>query len=133
MSQHRGRKSIAGGWVKGHGTEGDVREGKITEEHRVHNHRADTSAGDARTSNTEWEGADFFCDAFAVRQRTYSKLVWQIGVQNTRVFLAFKEAKEETERLAPFPTNADCRMIPTTLEYTEPANSNSRFFNFQVN
>ena len=104
----------------GHGTEGDVREGKITEEHRVQNHCADTSAANARKANLEWEGAVFFCGALAVRQRTYSKLCWQIGIQNTRVFLAFQAEMKKAERLAPYTNTAEPTMIPTTLEYAEP-------------
>ena len=99
--------------------------GKITEEHRAGNHRADAIALDARRSNHEWESAELFCDAFAVRQRTYSKLVWQIGVQIVRVFLTFKAAKENAERLAPFTTNAENRHIPIALDYADPTNANA--------
>ena len=113
--------------------EGDVLNGKVTEEHRVANDQADVLAERARRSNTEWESADFFCNAFAVRQRTFPKLVWQIGVQHVRVFLAIEVAKEEAERLAPFTTNAESKYIPTTLEYTDPTNSNARLFQFQMN
>jgi hypothetical protein len=116
----------------GHATEGEVREGKSTEENRVQHTCADTSAGNARKANLEWEGADLFCNAFAVRDRTYSKLCWQIGIQNTRVFLAFDAEMEKAKRLAPFTNIAEPTMVPTTLEYAEPTSQHLRFFNFQV-
>ena len=53
VSHHRGRISITGGWCKGHGTEGDVQRGKVTEGHRAANGQADVLAGEARRSNKE--------------------------------------------------------------------------------
>ncbi len=88
VSHHRGRTSIKGGWCKGHGTEGDVRRANVTEENRVANSRADTIAWEARCSNTEWVDSDIVCDAFAVRQRKFAKLAWQVGIQHGEVSLA---------------------------------------------
>ena len=48
------------------------------------------------------------------------------------LILAFQTARAEAERLAPFTTNVECKYVPVTLPYTEPSNTNSRLFNFQV-
>ena len=65
-----------GGWCKGHGTEGDVQRGKVTEVNRVANDVADTLAGEARRSNKMWGDVHIFCEAFAARQRKFAKLMW---------------------------------------------------------
>ena len=116
----------------GHGTEGDVLRGKVTEVNRVANDVADALAGEARRSNKMWGDAHICCEAFAARQRKFAKLMWQIDVQNVRVYLAFQAAKKEAERLAPFTTNAETKFVPVTLDYTGAADKNSRFFNVQA-
>ena len=69
-------------------------------------------------------GADDFCNAFAVRQQTYSELCLQIGIQNARVFQIFKSEFDKLKRLAPYTETTSCRFVPKTLEYTEPSNQN---------
>ena len=58
--------------------------------------------------------------------------MWQIGVQNVRVYLAFQAAKKDAERLAPFTTNAETKFVPATLDYTGATDKSSRFFNVQA-
>ena len=50
-----------------------------------------------------------------------------------RVFLQFQATRLELERIAPFVQNAETNICPISLPYSDAADTNSRFFDFQVN
>ena len=69
---------------------------------------------------------------YAIRQRAYAKLLLQVMIRNARVYMRFQELLADQETHKPYTDTAVHVKVPRALEFADPDDGRTRFFDFQV-